>query len=314
MLLPIAILAILAILAIYLAICFCFSGVVIHPTRQPIVKSPEDYGMDYEDVEFKSSDGLNLKGWLIPGESDKIVIITHPGSFSRYGLSAKHQGLIRMAKKDVEFLRTAKVLNGEGYSVLMFDFRNHGESDKSKNNGITGVGLNEYQDVVGAVNYIGNRPDLVAKKIGFVSFCMGANSTIIAMSRARSELGDVKCLVAVQPISVDVFVRSYVRDTYTQLGAVILVPLVDRISQWRGGYPLKEMSPKNFVKDIYVPTLYVQARSDPWAELSDIQGFYEQTPEPKKFLMLDEKMARFDTYNYFGDHPEKLLEFLEKHL
>ena len=29
--------------------------------RQPIVRTPDDYGMDYEDVSFRSTDGLNIR-------------------------------------------------------------------------------------------------------------------------------------------------------------------------------------------------------------------------------------------------------------
>jgi len=265
--------------------------------------------MDYEDIAFSSTDGLTLKGWFIPGKSDKATIVTHPFPFNRHGFTAKNQGLVTRFKPDVDLLKTAHALNQADYSVLMFDFRNHGESDK----GVTGVGLNEYQDVLGAVNYIKNRQDTKSSAIGFVSFCMGADSTIVAMGKAHEQLRDVACLVAVQPVSVSVFIRSYVKSAYTHLG-LVLIPLVDKMCQWRGGYSFAEMSPLKYCKDITAPTLYIQARTDPWTELSDIQGFYEATPEPKEFWMVEGDMGRFDTYNYVGEHPEKMIDFVKKYL
>ena len=65
----------------------------------------------------------------------------------------------------------------------MFDFRNHGESDPSPNGGKTCVGLEEYLDVVATMDYVQSNVSLRDKNVGFVSFCMGANSTIIAMSK-----------------------------------------------------------------------------------------------------------------------------------
>ena len=301
-----------SILTAYLAICLFFSETILHPRRQPLVKNPRDYGMGYENVEFESSDGLKLKGWLIPGASDRIIVIAHPGSFNRCGTSVRHQGFFKFAVKDVEFLKTARQLQRAGYWVLMFDFRNHGASQTSRNGGITGVGLDEWRDVIGAVNFIENNSALKDKKIGLVSFCMGANASIIALSKAKKDLIGVKCLLAIQPVSTNVFIRSFVRDKYTSLGVRLFVPLTDKICQWRGGYPLAKMSPREFARDIFIPALYVQTETDPWTELSDIGGFYDQTPEPKEFLLLKGKMNRFDTYNYFGDHPEKMLEFLDK--
>lgn len=297
------------IVILYVGICFIFSSLILHSHRQPIVKTPKEYGMDYEDIAFSSTDGLTLEGWFIPGKSDKVTIVTHPFPFNRHGFTAKNQGVVTRFKPDVDLLKTAHALNQAGYSVLMFDFRNHGESDK----GITGVGLNEYQDVLGAVNYIKNRQDTKSSAFGFVSFCMGADSTIVAMGKAHEQLKDAAYFVAVQPVSASVFIRSYVRSTYTPLG-LVLIPLVDKMCQWRGGYSFAEMSPLKYCKDITAPTLYIQARTDPWTELSDIQGFYEATPEPKEFWMVEGDMGRFDTYNYVGEHPEKMIDFVKKYL
>ncbi len=299
-------LAILAVTVTYFAICFVFSGFLVHSHRQPIVRTPEDYGMDYRDVEFKSADGLRLRGWIIPGKLKKTVIMTHPMSFNRHGFLAKNQGMLRLFRTDVDLLRTAKALNGSGYSVLMFDFRNHGESDP----GITGVGMNEYKDVLGAVNYVkGHFRD---HKIGFVSFCMGANSTIIAMSRGCEVMKGVKFMVAVQPVSAYVVFPTYMRKKFTPL-SMILLPVVNALCKLRGGYSLNEISPIGFAGDVEVPTLYVQAESDPWTDLNDIKAIHGNTPGPKELWILKGKMERFDTYNYVGDHPKRMLEFVKKH-
>ena len=60
------------------------------------------------------------------------------------------------------------------------------------------------------------------------------------------------------------------------------------------------------------PILYLQAKTDPWTELTDIKSFYEASPNPKELLILDGDLERFDTYNYFGAHPEKMISFLNE--
>jgi alpha-beta hydrolase superfamily lysophospholipase len=271
-----------------------------------------DYGMDFQNVEFKAADGVKLKGWLIPSVSNKLIVVTHVGGLTKYGSTKQFRSISKLFNEEIEFLKVARHLHMEGYWVLMFDFRNHGESDSSPNGGKAGVGLEEYQDVVAAMDYIQSSDELRDKEVGFVSFCMGANSTIIAMSKNPESFRNVKCLVAVQPISMEVFVRTYLKKRFTSFGGRLLFPAVKKFVNWQSKYPLESMSPANFVKDIKVPTLYVQTRNDPWTELSDIMGFYENTRATKEFFWIEGLTHRFQGYQYFGDNPEKMLWWLRK--
>ena len=128
--------------------------------------------------------------------------MAHVGGLTRYGSTVKYRSLSKLYNKEIEFLKTVKHLNNSGYWVLMFDFRNHGQSGRSPNGGKAGIGLEEYKDVAVAVNFIYGREDMKNLDIGFVSFCMGANSTIIAMSKEPAVFEKVKCLMAIQPISM----------------------------------------------------------------------------------------------------------------
>ncbi|MFC2036455.1 alpha/beta hydrolase [Chloroflexota bacterium] len=302
---------IVILMAAVLATSYMFAGIVIHSRRQPVVRTPHEYGMSYEDIEFRSADGLSIKGWFIPAPSsrtDKVIVLTHPMPMNRHGFLAKHQGFPPMFKTDVDLLRTMHALHQAGYPVLAFDLRNHGESDS----GITGNGMSEYQDVLGAVDYINNRPDLGVQEIGFVCFCMGAASTMVALSKGKDQIKNARFLVAIQPVTSSVFFRCYLKDIYTSL-SLFLIPIVNRIVQWQGGYAFEEMTPGRFAKDIDIPTFYVQSKEDPWTELSDIQSFYDATPAAKELWLIEGKMRRFEAYNYVGEHPEKILAFIEKH-
>jgi pimeloyl-ACP methyl ester carboxylesterase len=307
----IILLIVIILAAIVLAISHMFSGIVLHSRRQPIVRTPEELGMPFEEVEFKSSDGLTIKGWFIPspsGESEKVILLTHPMPMNRHGFLAKNQGFPPMFKTDVDLLKTIHSLHQAGYPVLAFDLRNHGESES----GINGNGLSEYQDVLGAVAYINNRTDLNVQQIGFVCFCMGAASTMTALSKGKDQITNARFLVAIQPVTSSVFFRSYLKAVYTPL-SLFLVPIVDRIVQWRGGYAFEEMAPGRFAPDIEIPTMYIQAKEDPWTEIGDIQGFYENTPGAEELWLIEGVKRRFEAYNYIGEHPEKILVFIEKH-
>jgi alpha/beta superfamily hydrolase len=279
--------------------------------RQPITRTPKDYGMDFEDISFPSLDNLTIKGWMIPGTSNKnkVLLITHPFPFNRHGFISKNQGFPPLAFKDVDLLKTAQAFNQKGYSVLMMDFRNHGQSDS----GITGVGLNEYQDTAGAVQYLQQHPDYQQAQIGLVSFCMGADASIIALSKAKDIMQGVKFLVAIQPVSADVFVKSYLRAVYTP-ASLVLAPIVDWFIQKRGGYAMSAMSPINYAKDIRIPVLHFQAPADKWTTIADTQTIFDNfSSSDKELVWLDGITHRFETYNYIGEHPQKTLEFIKDH-
>jgi hypothetical protein len=53
---------------------------------------------------------------------------------------------------------------------------------------------------------------------------------------------------------------------------------------------------------------------EPVKKWNNVKEMYEESPDPKELLLLEGDMHRFDTYNYFGDHPEQLLTFIDKYL
>lgn len=283
---------------------------LVRPARQPLVKAPADYGLPFEEVAFDSPDGVRLAGWLLPGAQAKVVVMTHPMTFTRYGFSAEDQGLFKVTGLEVEFLKTARVLHAAGYTVLTFDFRNHGSSG-GFHEGYSAVGLFEWRDVVGALDFLASRSELKEAPVAFVSHCMGANSTIMAMSMARDRWSRVKALVAVQPVAADTFTRLLIADRYPLFSSYF--EGIDAKVKERTGFTLEEMSPLPYVKDVPVPTLYVQVEKDPWTRREDLEAFARGTPGASEILWIDGK-ERFDGYNYFGEHPEALLSFLSKHL
>jgi pimeloyl-ACP methyl ester carboxylesterase len=294
---------------IYAAICYIFAQLTLNPKRQPIEFTPADYGLEYEDIEFQSTDNLQIKGWFIPGNPRKVLLVTHPMYCNRHGFLVRNKSVFMAANTDIELLLAMKAFNQAGYSILTFDFRNHGESE----NGISGVGLHEYQDVLGAVEYLRQRDDLEDADLGLVGFCMGANSTIVALSKGAERFSRARCLVAIQPISMAVFVRSYIKSIYTKSGLIVL-PLMEFIRRQLGGLPLKELSPSSYIKDITLPTLYVQGRHDPWTELSDIQRFYESTSEPKEFWWLEMTQCRLEAYQYVSENPQPMIDFINAYM
>lgn len=288
-----------------------FADSLVHANRQPIIKTPADYEMKYRDISFKTPDDLSLKGWVIPGDSNSLAIMVHPMNFTKYGYSIENQGRFKISDIEVEFLNTAKELNKAGHTVVTFDLRNHGESDNSGDS-IFGLGSLEWNDVIGVMDFIKEESELKSKDIFFVSFCTGANATMLAMKNSPETFSNVKCMAAIQPISMEVFVTNFIDDKYPLFSRKV-EDIGESIVK-KGGLPYSEMSPLEYCHEVTTPVLYVQAKSDNWTDTSYVRKIYDKTEAPKEILWLKGDLHRFDTYNYFGHSPEKLLTFVDKYL
>ena len=99
MVLTIIAIVIAALLLVYLLVAYLMAGSVIHLNRQPVPKTPRDYGMDFEGIEFQAADGVNLRGWLIPGADNKLVVMTHVGGLTRYGSTTQYKSLTKLSTR-----------------------------------------------------------------------------------------------------------------------------------------------------------------------------------------------------------------------
>lgn len=152
-----------------------------HPVRQALDTTPLSLGLAYKNVTFPSrEDGLELKGWLIPcTDSSKTVIFAHGYRKNRLN-------------PEVPILPIARQLAGKGYNVLMFDFRNSGESEGE----MTSVGQYEVNDLLGAVDFVKSQPGM-GEEIVLFGFSMGASTALLAGAREPS----VTAVIADSPFS-----------------------------------------------------------------------------------------------------------------
>ncbi len=285
------------------------ANMMIKPGKSPVFNNPKNFGLDYEDVTFKASDGVTLSGWLVKGGQDKIIIQSHFGvQCSRAGYTPKGQGMIKMWKEDIEFLNQAKYLVNAGYSVLMYDLRNHGESGKGTCPWIT-WGPEEAKDVIAAVDYISNHPNYKSSQIGLLSICMGTSSTAFAygVENGLQNYKNIKALVSVQPLTYAKFVKAMGVPNF-------LVKRANKPIQEKTGIDFSQNTFMPSVKKITVPTLLIQNKNDPWTNLDLINEYYNELRMEKEMLWLDLSNKRAAAYDWIGKNPDKILEWFGKHL
>ncbi|QGG48374.1 alpha/beta hydrolase [Heliorestis convoluta] len=149
---------------------FLYIGVQVglaltQPERKPIEHDLVEL-FNYESVEFQSRDEQEmLRGWLLTSgkeeECKQTVIFAHG-----YGMNR--------LQMDLPALALARDLLQAGYNVLLFDFRNSGESTGDQ----TSVGLYEVQDLLGAIDFVLQRDR--DQEVVLHGFSMGAATAILA--------------------------------------------------------------------------------------------------------------------------------------
>ncbi len=126
------------------------------------------YMPEYETVRFPSrEEGIEIAGWYIESDpSAPTVILVH-------GLGA--------CKHTVDVLTPAGMLHQAGMNVLLIDVRDAGDS--TFEDGRSAIGNEEYQDVLGAWDWLINEKGIPAERIGLLGNSLGSATVLIAFSQ-----------------------------------------------------------------------------------------------------------------------------------
>lgn len=287
------------------------SNLMIKPGKSPVFETPDKYGLAYEDITFETKDGVQLSGWLIKGGKEKVIIQSHFGvQCSRCGYTQEGKGLMKNAlwTSDIHFLKQAKYLVEAGYSVLMYDLRNHGDSGTGKTPWVT-WGTEERKDVLTAVDYISNHKDFEQAAIGLLSICMGAASSTFAFGLEPELTANkkIKTMIAVQPLTYDYFVKAMGMPQF-------LINSGNKYNQGKRGVDLTGDSFLPYAKDITVPTLVIQNQNDPMTNMVMVKQYYEDLNVEKEMLWLDLDKKRGAAYAWIGENSNKVLAWFDKYM
>jgi alpha-beta hydrolase superfamily lysophospholipase len=145
--------------------------------------SPANHELTAEAAEFRTGDGVTLRGWYIPaGDSLKTVIVCSGANGS---LDAD--------------MHVAPWLHEAGFNVLLFNWRAHGDSEGE----VVTLGFNERYDLIAAVRFAKSKS---AERVGVLGFSMGG--TVAIATAAVYE--DVNAVAADSPF---VYVLSAIAGT-----------------------------------------------------------------------------------------------------
>lgn len=190
-----------------------------------------------EAVTITSFDGYRLHGTYVPAEkkSNKYVIITHGNSYTRFG-SLKYLDLFYQ----------------EGFNVLIYDDRGHGENAKA----ICTMGLKESKDLLAIIDYVHHRfgQNIL---LGLHGESMGAAISLMALSAHPS----LAFVVADCPYAdLDGVLKHQLKIHYHLPG--FLVPLAGGVCHLLYHYNFARVKPIKALKDNAVPLCFMHGEGD----------------------------------------------------
>ncbi|WP_280230959.1 alpha/beta hydrolase [Nocardia cyriacigeorgica] len=145
-----------------------------HPPRRPHHRRPEDVELPSTEHAIEVPGGGRLHLWLCAGARDRVVVLGH-------GI-----GLSKSAS-----LAHAKVLHEAGYTVCLFDHRNHGAS--SYRYGRRRLGEQFTTDIVEVVASLRARAEFRDAKIALFGFSFSTFPSINALTRPGFAVDAIIC-------------------------------------------------------------------------------------------------------------------------
>ncbi len=272
--------AIVTIIALYVA-----GSKLSAPVHRSAGQLPKD--LNAENISFESAGKKSIKGWLVRSHKQcGAVVLMHGIRGNRRSMTDR-----------------AKFLHANGYSVLLFDFQAHGESQGDH---IT-FGYSESRDARAAVNFM--RSEYPLQPVAVIGQSLGAASCLIGDSPINA---DALILESVYPTIEEALANRleiYLGKFGRYLTKIFVVQL-----QWRFDIDPAELRPIEGIKKIRCPVLIAGGGADRRTTLSETKRIYKAAPEPKE-LWIIQNAGHADLHSFAKqEYEERILGFLRKYL
>ncbi|HTG17190.1 MAG TPA: alpha/beta hydrolase [Blastocatellia bacterium] len=261
----IIILLILVAVLVFGVFPYWFSSVITQAGTRPrdrqLTETPANFGAQFKDVEFETSDNVKISGWLLPSRDKHATIVYSHGLF----------------RSRRELMERAIDLWKLGYGALLYDARSHGESGKAR----VSMGYWERLDAEAAVKFL--REEVPDDRIVLFGISMGAAAALLA----AAETPEVAAVISDSSfLSFDDTVDHHVR-MFLHLPTFPMANEFKFFIERKAGFDASKLDALDAVKRIGDrPILFIAAAHDRRMPPEIAQTLYNACASSKRDLLV----------------------------
>lgn len=280
-----------------LGICVPYVATMVLVYRPKLVRSGNPATLlhaPYESISFASTDGTPLSGWWIPATHTERTDRKHPAqAWGKRTIILCHG----FGADKASDLRMARDLVPNGYNVLAFDFRAHGQSGGQ----LTTYGALERNDVLGAVRWVKQHHAQESEKVFGLGESMGAAALIGAAADSSVEGQSIDAIAVYAPFDrLSNLLKGAGQIHYAPAAGWLAANVCLPIAGLQFGTNLLALSPSTAVQSLWPrPILVLASDDDRGVDVRRCRALYDNALQPK-FRYWTEKATR-DTLLFADD-------------
>lgn len=210
----------------------------------PLAATPDEIGLDYEEIFLTADDGVNLRVWRINAALDRGTVVFSMGSVGEMAC----------------YLFTTRLLEGLGWNVIMYEYRGFGQSGGEADLTTMSDDLNMVLDWVLATDHH-EQVTLFALSIG----------TLPSIDVAAARPDDINGVILDSPVAMGELLKAYGNLLRNQL-ETFLALLDPRIVS------------EDTIGNVPVPMLFLVGGDDNLTGPTSVATLYERAAEPKRLV------------------------------
>ena len=252
---------------------------------------PKDTGLPQENITIETFDGLHLSCWFVLQKKNSRGTILY---------------LHGVGDCKIAGVPFAKCLYNKGFNVILYDSREHGESEGY----FCTYGFYEKHDVSAVVNYLQSRKDIKLGKIGIFGTSMGAAVAIqaAAIDRRITAIVSEASYTNLRTVFVD-YQKRIIKLPWHFLRNIALTQ-----SQKMANFKARLVSPLEDIKRVHIPLLITHGKNDSFIKSDYSKLLYDAANEPKQLLII-EGAGHNDVWEVGGAaYENSVTSFFEEHL
>ena len=228
------------IIAVGLFVLIIGSGIAIilnfSVPSQKHYKTPKDDGIEFEEVRIPTFKNKQLFGWWIKADEIAPSIVLMHG----WGKNSGH------------LMPYIKNLQGKGFNLLVFDSRNHGNSDRDNFSSMVKFA----EDIHSCIDFIEEQPTAQKNNIFIIGMSIGGAASIYA---AANDSRIKKIITIGAPSSPEDIMAMHLRKKHFPQ---LLIWIVFQFMQYRIGKRFSEISAENNITKSKAKVLLIHGKDD----------------------------------------------------